>query len=119
MQGKLLSCKFYHSIYTVLLSFFRVANTYFPFCWTLFRKFSPPVLVLLREFSFVWRTALIPFSRVKFGYLSILSFKESSVTLTTTMSLIREFFSFPHSKSLKKIFNCVMNSSNLWPTFCL
>ena len=38
---------------------FRVVNTYILFCQILSCKFLPPVLVLLREFLFFWRTVLM------------------------------------------------------------
>ena len=119
MQGKLLSCEFYHSIYTVLLSFFGVVNTHFPFRWILFRKFLPSGLVVLREFSFFRRTVLIPLPSKELNLsLSILAHKESSVTPITKMSLNTEFSSSPNSQSLEKFYNYVINSSKLWPSFC-
>ena len=32
MQGGFLLCEYYHGIYTVLLPFWEIVNTYFPFC---------------------------------------------------------------------------------------
>ena len=45
IQGKLLSCEFCHSIYTVLVSFFLVVNTFLSLSWILWSKFLPPVLL--------------------------------------------------------------------------
>ena len=93
--------------------FFCVANTCFRFCQILFCKLQPPVLVIFRKFLFGWRTVLmlLPSQELN-GSLSTIFLKDLSITSTTTMSLIIEFFSSLNSQTRDNFFNWVRIRQN-------